>query len=264
LRFAPVFWPGVAADLGFASVRRGERVRNGVALRREGGWLALAERKPFAGDPLRDVLGSPGLWRGLRNGRGWTRVFDVPPVAGAEGEGGTEGEHPFAALLDWAAATAGGTLPHGAEPPPREEVESWVAPARRSVRAGSHAAQVEVVADPPRLALVIPALARIPADLPPARAAWLGELCHDAQARWHMVRFGVVDDAACVRAEVDLSGAPADRLRPLFELALGALTWSAAWMLPALALVTDPGVESQALDRQPRWAAPRLTVKGEK
>jgi hypothetical protein len=129
------------------------------------------------------------------------------------------------------------------------------------VRAGAHVAQVEVVAEPTRLALVIPALVRIPAGLSPARTAWLGELCHDAQESWRMVRFGVDFAAACVRAEVDLTGAPADRLQPLFELALAALTWSAAWALPALALVTDPGVESQALDRQPRWATSRLTLK---
>jgi hypothetical protein len=257
VRFAAVPWPTVAEALGYPLGRTGERVRNGFALRFERGWLALVERKRPAGDPLRAALGAPGLWRGLRDGRGWNFVFDIPPLVAAEGEGGSVEEQPFAVLLDWAAATAGGTLAGGATPPPREELESWAPPARRSVRAGAHIAQVDVVAEPTRLALVIPALVRIPAGVSPARVAWLGELCHDAQDRWRMVRFGIDDEAACVRAEVDLTGAPADRLQPLFELALAALTWSAERVLPALALVTDPGVESQALDRHPSWPASR-------
>jgi hypothetical protein len=268
VRFARVLWPADAEELGFAPGPRGERVRNGSVLRSEGGWLALALRGPFAGDPLRDLLATPGLWRALRERPlgeepSWTRVFDLPPLAPPEAEGEAHTEHPCAALLHWAEATADGSTPRGWTPPQRAEVEEWIEPARRSVRAGAHVAQVDLLVDPPRFGLVISALVRIPAELPRARAAWLDELCHDAQERWRMVRFGVDEAAASVRAEVDLTGAPLDRARPLVELALAALRCSAEWALPSFSLVTDPGVASQTLDHKPRRAASRLTRRGE-
>ena len=58
VRFTPVLWPAVADEFGFAANARGEWVRNGSALRHEGGWLALAQREPLPGDPLRDLLGT--------------------------------------------------------------------------------------------------------------------------------------------------------------------------------------------------------------
>jgi hypothetical protein len=266
VRFARLLWPAVAEELGFAPGPRGERVRNGSALRSEGDWLALALREPFEGDPLRDLLGSPGLWRALRerplrDEPSWTRVFDLPPLAPPEAEDEPLPGHPCAALLDWAEATADGSTPRGWTPPQQAEVDSWLEPARRSVRAGAHVAQIDLVVEPPRFGLVIPALVRIPAELPPARVAWLDELCHDTQERWRMVRFGVDEAAASVRAEVDLTGAPLDRARPLVELALAALTCSAEWALPSFSLVTDPGVASQTLDRNPRRAPCRLTKR---
>jgi hypothetical protein len=269
VRFAEVLWPEAAEELGFAPAARGQRFRNGSALRSEGGWLVLTLREPFAGDPLRDLLGAPGLWRGLRERsvRGkprWACVFDLPPLASAEDEDEARLEHPCAALLDWAETTAEGSVPQGWTPPQRAEVEDWIEPARRSVRAGAHVAQVDLIVDPTRFGLVISALARIPAELPPARVAWLDELCHDTQERWRMVRFGIDEAAASVRAEVDLTGAPLDRARPLVELALAALTCSAAWALPSFSLVTDPGVASQTLDRKPRRAASRLIGKGKR
>lgn len=269
LRFARVLWPAAAVELGFAPDARGERVRNGSVLRSEGDWLALALRRPFAGDPLRDLLGAPGLWRALRerpvgDEPSWTRVFDLPPLAPPEQtEVEAPPEHPCAALVEWAEATADGSSPHGWTPPQRAEVEEWIEPARRSVRAGAHVAQVDLAVDPPRFGLVISALVRIPAELPPARADWLDELCHDAQERWRMVRFGVDEAAASVRAEVDLTGAPLDRVRPLVELALAALRCSAEWALPSFSLVTDPGVESQMLDHEPRRVPARLSRRGE-
>jgi hypothetical protein len=268
VRLTPVLWPAVAEEFGFSPGARGERIRNGCALRHEGGWLALALREPLPGDPLRDLLGTPGLWRGVRepspeNEPRWVRVFDLPPLLPPEAEDETDAQHPCVALLDWAEATADGSTPRDWTPPQREEVEDWIEPTRRSVRAGAHIAQIDLVVDPSRFGLVISALARIPAELPPTRTAWLDELCHDAQERWRMVRFGIDEATASIRAEVDLTGAPPGLARPLVELALAALTCSAAWALPSFSVVTDLGVKSQALDRKPRWAASRLTRRGE-
>jgi hypothetical protein len=244
-----VEWPGIAAELGFRPSACGAHVRNGSRLDHDGAWLALSLREPFGGDPLREFLGAPGLWRGLREESRVARVFDLPPLVRLDDEFSDVG-CAVAALVSWAEATVGGARPEANGLCP-EEVEGWIAPARRRVRAGSQAAQVEVATGPGHLALAIPVLVRIPPQLPAERSAWLAELIHDAQARWRMVRFGIDEAAACVRAEVDLSGAPADLARPLVELGLAALTCCATWLLPSLALAADPSVCSRALSLPP-------------
>jgi hypothetical protein len=269
VRLAAVHWPADAEKLGFSSNGRGKRARNGSVLRSEGNWLALAVREPYSRNPPLDLMGCPGLWRGLREQpelatTRWTRVFELPPVVTPEALVGACAEHPCAALVRWAEATRDGSVPSSWAPPTREDVEDWTPPARRSVRAGGHVAQIEVLVEPARFALVIPALARIPAELVPARAAWLAEICRDTQERWRMVRFGIDEAASSVRAEVDLTGAPSDRAQPLAELALAALTCAAEWALPALSLVTDPSLASRMIDEEPGWAPSRPTTGGKK
>jgi hypothetical protein len=264
LRFAPVRWPADADALGFTADPRGERVRNGSVLRSEGGWLAVAMRKSSVGNPWGDLLGAPGLWRGLRErslraAPKWNLVFDLPPLLSPETPEEVAAEHPCRALVCWAEATLDGSAPRGWTPPERAEVEDWAPPVRRGVRAGAEVAQIDLVVEPKRFALVIPALARVPAELPPARLGWLEEICCDAQERWRMVRFGIDRTTSSVRAEVDLTGAPSDRARPLAELALAALRCSAEWALPALSLATDSALTTQLLDDEPRWVSSRLT-----
>jgi hypothetical protein len=267
VRFAPVLWPLDAERLGFAADESGERIRNGSALRSEGSWLALELRQPYAAPTPPNLLGTPGLWRPLRKRQlphqpTWVPVFDLPPLLSPEAQHPDETQHPCAALLDWAEATVDGSPPSDWAPPARAEVEEWIEPRRRSVRAGAYVAQVDLVVDPMRFALEISPLVRIPAELPDARAAWLEELCQDVQQRWRMVRFGVDEAAASVRAEIDLTGAPSERARPLVELGLSALTCSAAWALPSFSTVANPAVRSQLLDHKPRWDSSRLTTEG--
>jgi hypothetical protein len=267
VRFVPVHCDSDAEGLGFTRSSRGDWVRNGCSLRSAGSWLALVLREPGSEVLAHHGLGGPGLWRVLREPgqRSTPRFeveFDLPPLALLEAPDGAGAEHPCAALVRWAEATQEGSTPVGWEPPPRVDVEEWADPARRTVRTGSHVAQIDLLVEPGRLALAIPALVRIPAELPPARAAWLEEICWDVHERWRMVRFGIDEAAGSVRAEVDLSGAPADRTRPLVELGLEALDCSAAWALPGLSLVTDPVLSSEALEREPRWASPRLSKGG--
>jgi hypothetical protein len=259
VRFTPLDWSAVAEELAFTSAARGKWVRNGSLLRSEGSWLALVLLAPSAEDPSGQLLGAPGLWRGLRErpvraASRWNLVFDLPPLVSPEVADKSYAEHPCAALVRWAEATMDGSPPSGWEPPLREEVEDWIPPARRSVRSGAEVAPIDLVVGPGRFALVISALVRIPAELAPARAAWLQEICRDAQERWRMVRFGIDEAAASVRAEVDLTGAPTDRARPLAELGLAALTCSAEWALPALSLAAKPALASRILDEAPRWA----------
>jgi hypothetical protein len=215
---APVLWPNDAEKLGFSADAHGERVRNGSALRAAGSWLALELRQTSAATPTYTQLGTVGLWRRLRkepfpHQSGWVQVFDLPPLRSPEGQQQDDAEHPCAALVDWAEATVDGSPPRGWAPPPRTNVEDWIEPARRSVRAGAQVAQVSLVIDPIRFALEISPLVRIPADLSQARTAWLEELCHDAQHRWRMVRFGVDEAAASVRA----SPAPPPGRCPRFQ-----------------------------------------------
>jgi hypothetical protein len=269
VQFAPVHWPDDAEKLDFSAGPRGKRVRNGTELRSEGSWFALALRKPSAVDPSRRLLGAPGLWRGLRERplqaeRRWSLQFDLPPLASPEVADETCAEHPCAALIRWAEATVDGSPPSGWEPPLGAEVEDWIPSARRRVRAGADVAQVDLVVEPGRFALVIAALVRVPDEMPPARSAWLDEICRDTQERWRMVRFGIDEAASSVRAEVDLTGAPTDRAQPLAELALAALTCATEWALPTLSLVTDTAIASRILDEEPRWASSHLNKGGTK
>jgi hypothetical protein len=234
----------------------------GYALEQEGAWLVAKERTSTSGDPLRDFLGLPGLWRGLRvkggsgagNSERVQRVFELAPAIRQVADPWGDPEHeadPDAGLLDWAAATARGRFSGEVRPPCTEDIEEWAPPRSRRIRAGSHVSQVEVIADASRVALVVPALVPVPSGLSQTREAWLAELCHDAQERWRLVRFGIDDSRQSVRAEVDLTGAPSELYRVLFELCLTALTASAAWALPGLSLVVDSSIRSRMLDRMP-------------
>ncbi len=237
-----------------------EPMADAYAIEQEGAWLVAKERTPTLGDPLRDFLGLPGLWRGLRanggngNGEGVQRVFELAPAVRQAANPWCDPEDdsdPDADLLDWAAATARGCFSGDARPPSAEEIDEWVPPKSRRIRAGSHVGQVEVIADASRVALVVPALVQVPSGLSPTRDAWLAELCHDAQETWRLVRFGIDDARQSVRAEVDLTGAPSERTRVLVEMSLAALTASASWALPGLSLVVDSSIRSRMLDRMP-------------
>ncbi len=290
---AGILWPQLAADLGFradASVsretssdasrasRRQPAYRNGSALSTDGSWLTLSERTPVAGDPLRELMGTPGLWRGLRDPAGdesqFVRSFGLPPVAALPHIDGGEDPEPdtadskssgsepaWHALLEWTERTRSGRAVPGWPFPSADEIEQWSNPARLRVRAGSHVVEGKQVCDAGRVALEFSALVQVPADLAPARIAWLRELCHDAQEKWHMVRFGFDAAGTAVGAEVDLTGAPASCVPPLLELAHSALLNAAGWALPTLVLAANPSIDSAILDRPPPRAAQALDVR---
>jgi len=214
--------------------------------------VGLADDQPA---PLRDLLGAPGLWRSA----GGERVFELAPALRempADEDPGWWDEtarvgDPDADLLAWAEATAGGAFGGPVAPPAADDLAAWLPAPGRYVRAGAQVRPVEVVAGPERVALLVRVLVALPPGLPAAREAWLETLCRDAQQRWRLVRFGVDDGQACVRAEVDLTGAPPGRAHVLYPLALAALIESASWVLPALAHVTDLSAASRLLERAP-------------
>lgn len=263
----PSEWPIVASKLGFEfDPSSNTASRNGWLLRPEGNWFSLEERAAFAGDPILELIGTAGLWRGMREqvSDEPRRVFDLPPVLGVsqfddEPEPYTTGvdqpgSRPLALreLIEWADLTAKGSPPAGWTTPSLDEIEQWMTLAQLHARAGAHVAEGGLVCEAGRLAFVMPSLARISTGLSPARIAWLNELCHCAQENWRMVRFGFDAASSCVAAEVDLTGAPASCLPSLMEIAQSALLNAATWALPALALAADPSIESLMLDRNPK------------
>jgi len=236
MSFAPAVWPRKADTSAL----------NGFELRSEGDWLALVDLTPLPDGPRPSGLGGPGLWRIVQDGAALRRVHDLPQLRGAEGAPSAE---EFTRLLEWASATFASERAGAWTPPPREEVESWLTPARLSVRSGSLLARGELVHEPRRLALVFPDLVVAPANLSPARREWLDGLLLDAQQRWRLVRFGIDADTRRVQAEVDLSGIPAAWARPFLQLSLEALAWAVEWLLSPLSFLVDPSASSEALER---------------
>jgi len=255
LDLAPVAWPQTADALGFtAAAADGLRTLDGLALKCEGNWLALVDRKPVLDDPLASQLGAPGLWRVVPDRTGLTRTHDLPPLHGVEEVCDVDGAPSLAALtlfLGWATATRDSSGARDWTPPPCSEVESWLTPARLSVRSGALLARGQLVHEPGRLALVYPDLARVAETLSAARRSWLEDLLLDAQRRWRLVRFGIDAHTRGVRAEVDLTGVPAAWARPCVQLSLEALAWAVEWVLSSLSFLADTSATSQALESNP-------------
>ena len=250
LSFAPSAWPREAAAL------------DGFALRSEGDWLALVDRTSGPDESLSGGLGTPGLWRVVPDGATLARVHDLPRLRGVEEDGNPEGtpsQEALTHLFEWAVATLHGERAPDWTPPPRDEVEDWLAPARLHVRSGALLATGELVHAPGRLALVFPELASVPETLSASRRSWLDGLLLEAQRRWRLARFGTDADTRCVRAEVDLTGVPTVWARSFVQLSLEALAWAVEWVLSPLSFLVDAGATSRALERHSHHSLNRST-----
>ena len=226
-------------ELGFRPTARGTWEREGVRLELERRWWIL--RAP-AGGPARPALGDPGLWREIRG----ERVFECPAPEDTE---------QITRIVGWALATERGATDPGWRAPPRAEIEGRIAPRDLLVSAGSRTSQGRILRGESRLALSFVLAASIPAGLGGARRRWL-EACLLDAGLWRMARAGVDPEDGAVRAEIDLSGAPAELLEPLLAGSLGALRFLVGWILPAVDLVLDSGVAFRALDLPPMRALP--------
>lgn len=210
------------------------------------GWATLRSSRPLAhADPLRDLLGRPGLWKLVRSPQGVVRVFELPPLPTDLGEEEDEPLSPDACLA-WAQATARGEVPDNWAPPPRSEVDAWLTGGALTVAAGAVVRQGELIHRPDRLALRYPVLLRLPSELSPLRRAWLEELLLDAQDRWRLVRVGLAGDAAW--AEVDLTGCPGPLMECLFRAGRDALRWVVGWLAESTAFLADPGATCRAVE----------------
>jgi hypothetical protein len=152
------------------------------------------------------------------------------------------------ACVQWALATESGEAPAGWQPPPREEIESWVPADRLTVQAGPLVRQGQLVCAPERLALRFALVHSIPAGLPEARREWLEEALAEAQDRWRLVRVGLTADGAAALAEVDFTGCPRAALEVLFPTGLDALRWVVAGLVNVADFLADAGASCRALE----------------
>jgi hypothetical protein len=216
-------------ELGFArTARHDEFRRDDCTATIESRWLRLTVPAPQTPpcDPLRGQLGRPGPWRLVPGPRGLQRCCELP-LALLDAQG-TAAEHELlddptaaftadpidvsssevagvlAASLEWLLAIADEHLPRGWCPPPREEIDEWIAPGKLLVRSGAHTSQGALIHDATRLAITFPILNRIPAELPAPRAQWLDRILVDALRRWRLVRVGFTAvDTTVADATVD-------------------------------------------------------------
>jgi len=250
------------AELGFEPVADGRGYRhNGTVLIPDGNWSKLVRTEAAASsdavDPLQEQMGRPGLWRLVRTGTVIKHECDLPPCLSVPTNGASASrmDETGAAVqttagLAWLLATAAGERPRDWVLPPRQEIESVIEPGMFVVQSGTSTVQGSLIHEPSRLALVFPLCHQLPAELPPSRRNWLREILHDAQARWRLVRLGFDRDGG-VQAEVDLTGAPAALACSLVSIALAALRWVVAWVLPPVAVATDLNIKSRVLARYP-------------
>ncbi|MHC4415955.1 MAG: hypothetical protein ACYS0G_11785 [Planctomycetota bacterium] len=251
---------GDLTEAGFQRSRGGLYRRNGFAVSVDRGWLCVQSgRATRSADPLRGMVGRPGLWRWVDDGSGWCRqVFELPHVAWADrAADDTTGDRPRpgGACIDWAVATAAGAPPQGFSPPPPAHVEQLIPEGSKAVCAGEIVRACEVVSAPGRLALRCPLVSSIPDDLPEPRREWLEATILDAQRFWRMVRVGIDGEPPSVVAEVDLTGAPVAILGSLVPAAVDALRWVVAWAAKTAAVIVSD-VESKALAVGPVRAKP--------
>jgi hypothetical protein len=249
----PPGWQSDLAAAGFVRRPRGGLFRrDGVTFRPDRDWPTLTTRVPRgAGDPLRDALAWPGLWKPVGNDKRTEWVFEVPRMAldGVADEaleedetrlGQDDGGPGLRSTLEWAMASLDRRAPAGWRAPSREQVEALIPPDALTVVQGEHPRQGALTVEPERVAVTVPVLFEVPQDLPGPRRAWLQALLRAGQNTWRMARVGLAPgaDGAGVRAEVDLTGAPRSAFAAALRYALQALRRLVQWLLtPAMYLV---------------------------
>lgn len=236
------------SDLTAAGFTRGRGQRryslDGVTFGMDADWPVLwAESGEGPADPLSGQLACPGLWKWVVEQGRARQVFEIPPAAfngTAPMDDGNEEWSPFRWIIDWAMATRHGRYPDGWSSPPEEEVAAAIPTSGLTLQHGAFLCQGRLEHDPERLALSIPIVHEIPADLSPERHSWLRCLLGDAQNRWRLVRVGFDQERSgmSVSAGIDLTGVPRPMLEPLVSIALPALRGVAEWVVCSTVFLT--------------------------
>jgi hypothetical protein len=172
-------------------------------------------------------------------------------------ESESDAEEPKPALIqcvDWAVETAEMETASAWDAPSEAEVRSWISGAELTIQSHRHVRQISLQRDDHRLALSVPIVAEIPAELPGSRNTWLRDLLLATQNQWRMVR--VVDESngssRSAIAQIDFTGAPHPILETLFTVGLQSLRYAVQWSVQSADLLVDLGVACHAWEvRQP-------------
>ncbi|HEY2952912.1 MAG TPA: hypothetical protein VGK40_10030 [Verrucomicrobiae bacterium] len=248
-------WTAALSQLDYAPTPTGDAWRhNGVAFKTSGDWSLVEDNShPAPADRLRGVIGRPGFWKHVTDNGRSRHVFELPThllLDTDEDDFTTDEARPLLAdALTWAQATVDGGLPEGWRPPPREKVEAWIPKGRLTVQHGAIVRQGELVHAPDCLALRVPVLPVLPADLPELNTRFLEQILLEATDRWRLVRLGIVDDgeALAVIAEVNFTGASAPVIERLILASLASLHWTSLWLAESAELLADVAVTPRAL-----------------
>jgi hypothetical protein len=227
---------------------------NGVAFHTNGAW-SLVEQIPHvaSADRLRGVIGQAGLWKVVNDGAQVRRVFELPtPLLLDTYEEDAAGDEPCELLDDclaWAGATLEGRAPEGWRPPPREQIEEWLSKGALTVQRGSVVRQGEWLHTPDALALRVPVLPVLPADLPEPNTRFLEQILLEATNQWRLVRLGIVeeDGVRAVIAEVNFTGAGPAVIERLLSASLASLHWAALGVAESAELLADVTLTPRAL-----------------
>ena len=226
--------------------------RNGLSARFESRWLTFQTQVGDEDTSISEAAGLPGLWKNVcrPNGR-LRRVFDLPLATLADpdiwdDETG-DARCPLEMMIDWVATTKSDKLPAGWECLPRNGVEESLSSDAFTVEIGPFARQGQLHCEEDRLAVSIPLLQRVPADLSPQRRACLDDLLTDIQNHSRLVRLvesKTSDDVRSILAEVDLSGAPGFAVPLLLRIGLDAVRHVVSQRVSVVEVLVDPAVTS--------------------
>lgn len=235
---------------GFSPAAGGWR-RGDLAFRDARGWLVFTSPWPSTADPLHS-LGAFGLWKPVRDEQQMRRMFAVRQSWMADDDfcPADEDRSSYDCLVDWASATAEGTLPSGWVVADRTSVDACLGKTRLTLVHRGFTRQLQILHAADRLTLRLPILPAVPANLPEARRRWLRTLLLDAQNTHQLFRLGFIQEGAqtSVIAEIDLTGVPSMLLEPLLSKSCDALRWVVAWLVESADFLAQADVASRALE----------------
>jgi hypothetical protein len=160
-------------------------------------------------------------------------------------------------MVEWLMQTSSGADFTTWQPPELDEIESWYGPEKLTVVVGSYVRHGTLHRAAGRLRVRIPIVPVIPPQLPEPRQTWLRAVLIDAQNRHRAARVGFTGEPPqqSAVAEIDLTGAPAGAVQPLFETSLVALKHCVQWSIQSAGFLVDLSFESRALEVRPHpWA----------
>jgi hypothetical protein len=252
-------WEEALHQIGFRPSDAGFQL-DGFRFRFDGQWVTLESTAAHQCVASSEPMDAPGLWKIIGNGCQPRQLFEcLTSVIHAEETEFDETEPRLTprSWLKWALDTAAGKAPVAWTAPAPNQLEEWISPAALSLQRSAFVRQGAWVVRPDRLALEFPILFTVPNDLDAPRATWLEALLREANQRWRLVRFGVVQSSGrrSLAARIDFTGAP--RSQRLFSTSLTALKYGAAWVAESAELLADTRQPLEALAAPPPNTEPR-------